>query len=163
MGYRSDVVLACAFPTPEKLLQYIAKQRMLPKVGSIDVWKDHLKDDMKIHTALNKAVEGYTVAMFEAHSWKWDEYYEDVKAIQKFFKSASDHGGAWIEVQVGEDNATSTESDCNSTYYEGEDEEVPQLVLEYLQDNFYTTCEIHTPKEETKPKNVNDFIKEAKL
>ena len=164
MGYHSNVVLACAFPTEQQVVGYITKQRLLE---TFSIWNNHLKNYLKVWTPPLDPKEGMTcvVAFVQIDDVKWYEDYEDVKALKKFFRDSEKCGGAWIELAVGEDNATSVESGYDEGYVL--DRAMPDsLPHSVLQEYFYTHAYISTPHDTDRNdscKPINDFIKEAKL
>jgi len=163
MGYRSDIAIACAFPTDQQAVAYVTKQRMLiPRVEGVDVWKDMLKDNLyvyhpKPYTDQQEREWTCTTIYSIFEGLKWYEGYQDVQAIQKFYKEAENHGGAWIEVTVGEDNVCGENS--------GYDEKVKGAghCIDCLTSDFQTTSNLYTPDTYAEStQRFNNFIKEAK-
>ena len=72
MGYRSNIVLACAFPTEQQVVGYIARQRLVDTEG---IWNEHLKNNLKVWTSPLDPKEGITcvVAFVKIDDVKLDE------------------------------------------------------------------------------------------
>ena len=171
MGYRSEVAIACAFPTAQQTVGYITKQRMLlPKKicdkfddrYSVDVWKEMLKDNLTVYhprsyTDQQKREWKCTIIYSTFSDIKWYENYKDVQAVQKFYMEAEECGGAWIEVQVGEDSKYWDKSGYDQRTKEAE------YCHDCLTESFSTTASLYTP--DTFGGDIqgfNNFIKEAK-
>ena len=165
MGYRSEVAIACAFPTDQQAVGYITKQRMLlpKKIGdddyNMDVWKEMLVDNLTVYQYQKSfpTQPKCTIIYSIFEGIKWYENYKDVQAIQKFYKEAEESGGAWIEVRVGEDHACDDESGFDQRTKEAE------YCHDCLTESFSTTASLYTPDSFGGViQGFNNFIKEAK-
>ena len=71
MGYRSDVVLAVAFETPEQMEEVLAVYAMDPLVQKFNIMQEWRMD------------EDHPRMVYFAESVKWYSEFEDVKAVSR--------------------------------------------------------------------------------
>jgi hypothetical protein len=101
MGYRSDVAIVFAFA--DTLIR--------------DAFITQIEDDpaLQYFSKEFESTDEYELpaVRFYATDVKWYESYPDVQAVEHLCTKATDIGGAWVKVRIGEDDDdTETDNDC---------------------------------------------------
>ena len=102
MGYRSDVAIVFAFA--DTLIR--------------DAFITQIEDDpaLQYFSKEFESTDEYELpaVRFYATDVKWYESYPDVQAVEHLCTKATDIGGAWVKVRIGEDDDdTETDNDCS--------------------------------------------------
>ena len=100
MGYRSDVVLMAVFSNAEEREEVLAIYRMDPRVAEHKLEEEWRKVDFG---------DGPVGLVYEGHSVKWYDGYEDVGGLNRLLEVLEDFDRerrfafAWGEARIGED------------------------------------------------------------
>ena len=120
MGYRSDVVLAVAFETPEQMEEVLAVYAMDPLVQKHDIMQEWRMDDCHPRMA------------YFAENIKWYPEYEDVQAVHNIetvageFASKRGFGYGVYYLRFGED------ADDKEEVYSGSDRELAHALSDLV-------------------------------